>query len=147
MKAQLLLLMFALAVSLSGATGSVVEKTTPPAKEPAKAPVKEKVYELPKTGLNQPRPKGGWINVEAVGTRLIVKFYDKKKKPVAPDVERGFARFNYAAKNDKTAVLGRDGLTLASTPTVRPPHNFLVILSLFAGENPGPTESYTFKYP
>src|SRR5689334_19273133 len=35
--------------------------TPPPAKE-APAP-KKPIYELPKTGVNQPRPNGGWINV------------------------------------------------------------------------------------
>ena len=120
MKAHLLFLVFLTAVSLNGATGSVVENTAPLAKEPAKTAVKKPVYVLPKTGLNLARPKGGWINAEAVGTRLVIKFYDKDKKPVPPDVERGFARFNYAAKNNKTAVLGRDGNTLATPATVRP---------------------------
>lgn len=147
MKAHLLFLAFLTALSLDGATGSVVEKATPPAKEPAKTPVKEKVYELPKTGLNQPRPGGGWINVEAVGTRLIVKFYDKKKKPAAPDVTRGFAQFRYSSKNPERAPLHLEGLTLASTATVRPPHNFLVLLSLFTSESAGPAESHNFKYP
>lgn len=114
---------------------------------PAKPVVKKPVYQLPKTGLNQPRPNGGWINAEIVGTRLVIKFFDKEKKPVSPDVERGFARFNYAAKNDKSAVLGRDGNTLATPATVRPPHNFLIILSLLSGESKEPTESYTFRYP
>lgn len=147
MKARLLFLALLTALSLDGATGSVVEKAAPPAKEPAKTPVKEKVYELPKTGLNQPRPGGGWINVEAVGTRLIVTFYDKKKKPVAPDVTRGFAQLRYSSKNPERAPLHLEGLTLASTATVRPPHNFLVLLSLFTSEGAGPAESHNFKYP
>ena len=113
----------------------------------SKTPVKEKVYELPKTGQNLARAKGGWINVGIVGTRLVVKFYDKKKKPASPDVVRGFARFNYAVKNDKTAVLNLEGDTLVTPATVRPPHNFLVILSLFAGDSAEVSESFTFKYP
>ncbi len=147
MKAHLLFLVLLAAVSLDGATGPVVEKTAPAAKEPAKAPVKKKVYELPKTGLNQPRPGGGWINVEAVGTRLVVKFFDKEKKPAAPDVQRGFAQFRYAAKNSARAPLHREGEALVSTATVRPPHNFIVLLSLFTGESVGPSESHNFKYP
>lgn len=147
MKAHLLFLVVLTAVNLDGATGSVAEKTAPAAKEPAKAPVKKKVYELPRTGLNQPRPAGGWINVEAIGTRLVVKFFDKEKKPAAPDVTRGFAQFRYAAKNPERAPLHREGETLVSTATVRPPHNFLVRLSLFPGEGAEGAESYTFKYP
>lgn len=143
MKAHLLFLVILTAVSLNGATGSVVEKGTSPGKTPAK----EKVYELPKTGLNQPRPGGGWINVEAVGTRLIVKFYDKKKKPVAPDVTHGFAQFRYSSKNPSRAPLNLEGMTLVSTATVRPPHNFIVLLSLFTSEREGVAESHNFKYP
>jgi len=138
------LLKVLLAVLIATAAMSA-EKPAPSSS--AQTPVKKKVFELPKTGLNLARPNGGWINAEIVGIRLVIKFFDKEKKPVAPDVERGFARFNYAAKNDKRAVLDREGNTLVTPATVRPPHNFLVILSLFAGEGAEPTESYTFKYP
>lgn len=109
--------------------------------------VEAEVHELPKTGVNRPRPREGWINVEAVGTRLVVKFYDKEKKPIPPDVERGFAQFRYSSKSPAKAPLNREGDTLVSTATVRPPHNFLVLLSLFAGESAEPVESYNFKYP
>lgn len=130
---------------LAAFTALAAEEPTPA--PTSKPPAKKKIYELPKTGVNQPRPKDGWINVEAVDTRLIVKFYDKEKKPVAPDVTRGFAQFRYSAKNPARASLHLEGETLASTATVRPPHNFIVLLSLFAGESVGPVESYNFKYP
>lgn len=119
-----------------------------PKSSPAKpsSSAKKKEYELPKTGKNVPREKGGWLNVEGSGTRFVVKFFDKEKKPVPPDVERGFARFNYAAKNDTRAPLNREGETLVTPATVKPPHNFLVTLSLFAGEAES-AEIYTIKYP
>lgn len=124
------------------------------AAEPAKAapagkaaPKKEQVYELPKTGKNLQRGSTGWLNVEASGTRLVVKFYDVKKKPAAPDVERGFAQFRYSSKNPERAPLHIEGTTLVSTATVRPPHNFLVILSLFRSGEAESAESYTLKYP
>ena len=146
-------LFITLCITLAAFTAIAAEKSTPASKpkptpaSTSKSPAKKKVYELPKTGVSQPRPKGGWINVEAVGTRLIVKFYDKEKKPVAPDVVRGFAQFRFPAKNPERAPLNLEGETLASTATVRPPHNFLVMLSLFDRENAGPAESYNFKYP
>ncbi len=134
------LLMVLLAVTVTA-----VDKPSPsPAPKP---PVKKKVYELPKTGLNLPRPAGGWINAEVVGIRLVVKFFDKEKKPMPPDAERGVARFNYAAKNDKKAVLVLEGDALVTPATVRPPHNFQVILNLLAAGAKEPVESYTFKYP
>lgn len=141
MKPMLAVLYFALAAF----TVLAAEKPAPPSSP--KSPATKKVYELPKAGVNQLRPNGGWINVEAVGTRLIVKFYDKEKKPVAPDVLRGFAQFRFASKNPERAPLSLEGETLASTATVRPPHNFLVMLSLFGRESAGPVESYSLKYP
>lgn len=112
-------LLKALLLVLLSVTVIAVEK---PAAAPAsKVPVKEKVYELPKTGLNQARPKGGWINVEAIGTRLVVKFFDKEKKPVAPDVARGLVRLKYTSKNSVQAVLVREGNMLATPATIRPP--------------------------
>lgn len=142
MKTLVFLLVFVVAASLNGAT------TSSPAKPatPTKAPPKE-VYELPKTGVNQPRPSGGWINAEAVGIRFVLKFYDKDKKPAAPDVDRGFAQFRYSSKNPERAPLSREGETLVTPAKLRPPHNFLVLLSLFAGESADPVESYNFKYP
>lgn len=138
-------LLKALLFVLLSATAIAVEK---PAPVPAsKAPIKKKVYELPKTGVNQARPQGGWINVEAVGIRLVVKFLDKEKKPVAPDVQRGFAQFRYASKNPERAPLYLEGEALVSTAKLRPPHNFLVLLSLFPGEGAEGAESYNFKYP
>lgn len=131
--------------ALLAVTVVAVEKSAP---SPAiKPPVKKEVFELPKTGVNQSRPSGGWINAEAVGTRLVIKFFDKKKKPAPPDVQRGFAQFRYSAKNPERAPLHLEGQTLVSTATVRPPHNFLVLLNLFVVEGGDPTESYTFKYP
>lgn len=142
-------LLKALLVPLLIVTTSAAETPTSVTSVPPvpKIAVKKKVFELPKTGQNLARAKGGWVNVEIVDIRLVVKFYDQEKKPALPDVVRGFARFKYAAKNSKTAVLSRDGNMLATPATVRPPHNFLVVLSLFTAESEEPAESYTFKYP
>lgn len=133
----LILLATVLPHAANPASGATVAKDTK----------KEVVYELPKTGVNQQRPDGGWINAEAAGTRLVVKFFDKKKKPEPPTADRGFALFKYAAKNPARAPLNRDGMTLATPAVLRPPHNFLLILSLFVGDSAEPAKSYTFRYP
>ena len=140
------LLALGVALMCVGATRAV--DYPPPKSSPSKPPpaAKKKEYELPKAGKNIPREKGGWLNVEGAGTRFVVKFFDKEKKPVPADVERGLARFNYAAKNDTRAPLNREGGTLVTPATVKPPHNFLVTLSLFPSEAE-PAEVYTFKYP
>ncbi len=109
--------------------------------------VEQKVHELPELGVNRPRPNGGWINVQAQGIRLIVRFYDADKKPVPSDMQRGFIRLRYASKKPGHTVLTREGDTLATPATIRPPHNYLVILSLFAGDGGENTETHTFTYP
>ena len=140
--------LFTLGVALM-CVGANLAADNPPPKSPASktlSSAKKKEYELPKTGKNIPRQKDGWINVEGSGRRFVIKFFDKEKKPVAPDVERGLALFNYAAKNDTRAPLHLEGDTLVTPATVKPPHNFLITLRLFAGEAE-PAETYTFKYP
>jgi hypothetical protein len=135
--------------SLCGAVASE-KKSTPPA---PKSPEAEEVHELPETGKNLPRENGGWLNVEATGAQLIVKFFDADKKPVAPDVDRAAARFRYAGKSSITrTVLNRDGDSLASPGNVRPPHNFLVTLTLLQGGDGSEdavegAEILNFKYP
>lgn len=103
--------------------------------------------DLPTSGPNLARPNGGWINAQMVGTRLILRFFDGDKRPLEPNVARGFALFRYSSKNPERATLHREGDTLASTATVRPPHNFLVLLRLFNESSEQPIESYSFRYP
>jgi hypothetical protein len=107
----------------------------------------EPKFELPETGKNVAREKGGWLNAEASGTRLVINFFDAEKKPMPPDVVRGFVRFRSPGKNNEDAPLFLERETLTTPATVRPPHNFLVILSLFTGEGEDSAESHTFKYP
>ena len=116
----------------------------------SKSADEKKVYELPTTGKNLERQNGGWINVQTAGAQMIVKFFDAEKKPVAPDVERATVRFRYAAKSEiKRTVLNREGDTLVSPGNVRPPHNFLVTLTLLRGDDvaAGATEVFNFKFP
>lgn len=130
-----------LAVALAGTAISALG-----AGSKSKHTKEEPVYELPKTGKNI-RRSDGWLNVEAVDTRFVVKFFDKEMKPVPPDVERGFALFRYPAKGPARAPLSNDGTTLATPAVLRPPHNFLAILNLFVAGKADPAETYTFKYP
>lgn len=133
--------------SLIAAERSGVPSAPTPAKTKGTPPAKKPAYELPKTGVNRPRPNGGWINVETSGTRLLVKFYDKQKKPVAPDVQKGLAIFKYASRNPARAPLSKDNTGMATPAVLRPPHNFLLILSFFAGDQSEAAESYTLQYP
>jgi len=115
----------------------------------SKSSVEKKTHELPTNGTNLERSNGGWINVQTSGAQIIVEFFDAEKKPVAPDVARGTARFRYAAKSDVTrTVLNRKGDRLVSPRNVRPPHNFFVTLTLLGGgDEAAATEVFNFKFP
>jgi hypothetical protein len=137
-----------LTTAVTALAADPAQKDTVPIKADKSA--KTKADELPKSGVNIARQKGDWLNVEASGARFVVKFFDAEKKPVAPDVERATARFRYAAKSDvNRGVLNREGEALVSPGNVRPPHNFLVTLTLLRGEaeSAAATEVYNFKYP
>lgn len=108
-------------------------KPSKPAK-PATAPVEEPAKI---DGIELPRKAGGFLGLTVEGPRLILKFYDAEKKPVAADVARAAARWNPLNKTgDVRSVLNPapDGMSLASTPVVKPPLVFLVYITLLDAE-------------
>ncbi|MDO8544819.1 MAG: hypothetical protein Q7S40_30615 [Opitutaceae bacterium] len=138
----------ALAVALFAAAPS--SQKAAPAK--SKSSAEKKVFELPKEGKNLSRDKGGWLNVNTSGSQMIVKFFDREKKPVPPDVPRAAVRLRYATKSDiNRTVLNRKDEALVSPGNVRPPHNFLVTLTLLRGDDTSDdaeaAEIYNFKFP
>lgn len=106
-----------------------------------------KPAELPTTGKNIARDNGGWFNIEATGQRMILRFFDAEKKPIAPDMLRGQVLFRYGGKKDARAPLNVEGMTLATPATIHPPHNYVVFLNFFADDGGEPSETYTFRYP
>lgn len=109
----------------------------------------EKVYELPASGKNLERQSGGWINFSISGARAVVRFFDPKKKPTAPDVSRGLAIFRYASKaNWERTAFHVEQDALVSPSNVRPPHNFRVHLTLLGAEDlQKDPEAFVFAYP
>jgi hypothetical protein len=117
--------------------------------EPAAKPP-ETEPELPKTGINLARHAGGWINVEVVGHRFVLSFFDVGKKPVASDRVSGLVRYVYTSKEDKSPApltLSDDGQKLVSPARIRPPHVFHVHIVLRGENAAGSDESYNFRYP
>lgn len=97
-------------------------KPAAPAEEPAKV-----------QGLEVARANGAYLGVSVEGVRLVVRFYDKDKKPAAPDAARGAARWNPVNKAGEVRSPlnpGTDGFSLASNPVVKPPLVFKVYLTL-----------------
>jgi hypothetical protein len=120
-----------MAASIGMVVPLIAQTYTKPVKPaPAPAPV-EKPAEI--AGLEIPRAAGGFIGVTVEGVRLVVKFYDADKKPVAVDVARATARWNPINKTGEVrSVLNpsSDGQSLGSTPVLQPPHVFKVYLTL-----------------
>lgn len=101
-------------------------KPAVPAEEPAKV-----------VGIEVARKNGGFLGVAVEGVRMVIRFYDKDKKPARVDVARAAARWNPLNKTgDERSVLNPDGdgLTLVSTPVVRAPLVFKVYLTLLDAE-------------
>lgn len=151
MKPKIFLLCIA-AIALATAVFAAGASSQKVASGKSKSAAEKKIYELPNEGKNLPREKGGWLNVQTSGSQMVVKFFDEEKKPVAPDVPRAAVRLRYAAKSDiNRTVLNREGEALVSPGNVRPPHNFLVTLTLLRGDDLSDyaeaAEVYNFKFP
>jgi hypothetical protein len=138
-----------LGLALIATAGNGFAAQPPPTKDTkaSAAEKKKEEYKLPETGKNIERSNGGWINAEATGTRMTLKFFDKEFKPVPPDKEKGYVQFRYPTKNAVRATLYLEGQTLVTPATLRPPHNYLAIITLTATEDAEVGETYTFKYP
>jgi len=100
---------------------------------------------LPDTGVSVERA-GGWLNIEATGSRLVLLFFDKDKRPVAPDGIRATARVVYPAREDRRVVFGREEERLVSPRAIRPPYAFRIhmLLSQDGGSAP---EAIVVHYP
>jgi hypothetical protein len=86
-------------------------------------------------GIERPRAGGGFLGLNIEGNALVVRFYDEEKKEIPADAARGTARWNNPQKaGQQRTVLASSGSLLRSPPTVRPPHVFVVYLSLFTAE-------------
>ena len=103
--------------------------TVTPAKPAEKKPAPEP--KIP--GLTIPRANGG---LEAVDNDLKLSFYDKKKKPMAPDVTRATARWpNQRGRGDIHAVLNLSGNALMSgNNRAIGPYTYDIYISLFLGD-------------
>jgi hypothetical protein len=73
------------------------------------------------------------------GPRAVLKFFDAKKKPVAPDVARAFVKFRPSGRRpeNRTLVPTADGMSLSGGRPLRPPFVFRAYISLIP-ETGGP---------
>jgi hypothetical protein len=115
---------------------TLTNKTTPPTDKTTVKKVEKKLASEPKIpGLTIVRPNGTLLGLEVAGGNFKLSFYDKKKKPMAPDVTRATARWpNSRGPGDLRTVLNVSGNALVSEKPVPPPYVFRVYLTLLQGE-------------
>lgn len=111
---------------------------------------KEEEKEGKITGQTIARANGTFLGLEVVGGNFKLSFYDKKKKPMAVDMDRASFRWVIPGKADnERAVLtpGGDGKSMTAGKYVKPPYNFKVFIALVKGEGENAhTESFTVDF-
>jgi hypothetical protein len=97
------------------------------------APEKEKKKAPEIKGVVVPRGERGFLGVEIVGGAFKITFYDEKKKPKEPDVDRAALRWDAKYKiGQERLVLNPDpdGKSLSNPRTIRPPYHFKLFIVL-----------------
>lgn len=97
-------------------------------------------------GLVIPRGKG-FMGLQVVNSVFKLSFYDEKKKPVAPDVDRAALRWDprYKVGEERTVLLpAADGKSLSSEKNIRPPYNFKLFMTLIKETDGQPPVNETF---
>ena len=110
-----------------------------------------KVEEPKIPGTTITRANGTFLGLEVVGGNFKLSFYDKKKKPMSPDVSRASARWPNprSVTGPNRTVLNPSGLALVGSKPVLPPFTFSVHLALMQGDGEGAVvvESYDVRVP
>lgn len=126
-------LSLALAVAAFGqAAGRYPAAKSPAATKPAPG-AKAEEPEPKIEGIEIPYGERGYLGIQIVGSSFKLTFYDRKKKPVAPDVDRAALRWDPKYKvGDERVVLNPDpdGTSLSSPRNIRPPYNFKLFITL-----------------
>lgn len=128
-----------------------VEEKPAPEPAPAKPAVKkveqEKMGVIP--GMTIARPNGTFLGFELVDGKFKVSFYDKKKKPMAVDVDGGLVRWpNVRGSGDQRSPLNVSGTALVAVKIAPPPYNYTVYITLLKGDGDAAkaVESYNVMF-
>jgi hypothetical protein len=123
--------LFAFAASLAAV--SFGAESEAPAAPPAQAAEEE---ETKLDGVVVERTNGGFLTLTMDGKKLVVRFFDSKKKPMTPDVRTGFVRFQFSNRSPerRPLFLTEDGQGMTHGEPLRPPHVFKAFITLRTGE-------------
>jgi hypothetical protein len=95
-------------------------------------------------GVEIARGEKGFLGIQIVDSTFKLSFYDEKKKPVAPDVDRAALRWDPKYKVGEERVVltpGDDGKSLSSPKNIRPPYNFKLFVTLVKEATEGQSPS------
>ena len=99
-------------------------------------------------GTTIARPNGTFLGLELDGNKFKLSFYDKKKKPVDPDVSHATARWpDPRGPRNLFCLLAPSGKALVGNKPVVPPFNFQVTFNLFQNEDEKATAVETYVVP
>lgn len=124
---------------------SLLSAQTAPATKAA--PKKEEEPKIAGTVL--PRANGTFLGLELAGGNFKLSFYDKKKKPMNPDVTRATARWPnlHSVAGPNRTVLNPSGTALVGSKPVLPPFSFTVHFSLLQGDGDDATVVEEYDVP
>jgi hypothetical protein len=128
---------------------AAVKPADPKAVPTAKPVEKKKEAEPIIPGLTIPRGNGTFLGLEVAGGNFKLSFYDKKKKPVAPDVSRATARWPNlkSVTGPNRTVLNPSGKSLVGSKPVLAPYSFNVYISLMQGDGDDAKVVETYDVP
>lgn len=84
------------------------------------------------TGIEVARGNGTFLGVALEGLSLVVRYYDEAKEQVQVEADRAAVWWNAPRSGRQRTVMTRDGdgMALRSPGLVRPPHVYIVSLTL-----------------
>lgn len=90
----------------------------------------------------------GWLGLELIDSTFKLTFYNEKKKPVAADASSAVMRWTvkYQPNDERTLLTPAGPSVLASSYVVKPPHVFLLHLTLLFADKPDASEPYVIDF-
>jgi hypothetical protein len=122
-------------------------KSTPTPAKPGAKPDAKKTEPEPKIeGFVITRKNGTFLGLTIVDGKFNLKFYDKKKKPMALDVDRALARWpNKQGQGDNRTILNpSDANSLQGAIFVHGPYVFQLHLTLLKNQEDKDTNAETY---
>ena len=140
-----------LTLSLALATAAMLLAQAPAQKKaapgaPAKKDAKAKKEEPKIEGQEIARKDGGYLGLMIAEGKFKLSFYDKEKKPIAPDVKMAVMRWSPTyQRSDERVVLSAAGKnTMSSERVIRPPYSFKLFMTLLKDAAEGDPVGETF---